>query len=107
MPQPRIPQDIQVVLYELGLGASCYQPTHLFHKNGRKLPNCAEPTDPWEVFLRREGEFGIIGKGVGATLRDALEIAIANRTGRGLLAAVGTLGEQLDLLVETISASQD
>lgn len=100
--QPKIPLLYRMTLNLLGLEASCYQPVRLFHKNGRKMPNVPEADDPWEVFLRREGEFGIMGTGVGATLSDALEIAIKHRQGRGISAAMATLGEQIDLLTETI-----
>lgn len=107
MSQPKIPLYYRMTLDLLGLNASCYQPVHLFPKDGRKLPNASKPSDPWQVFLRRNDAFGVIGEGVGATLNDALEIAIQNRKGRGLLQAMRTLGEQLDLLTETIHACQD
>lgn len=107
MSQPKIPLYYRMTLDLLGLQASCYQPTNLFPKDGRKLPNCPVPSDPWEVFLRKTGEFGVVGTGTGATLTDALEAAIHSRTGRGLTAAMRALGEQMDLLTETISASQD
>lgn len=106
--QPRIPLFYRMRLDLHGLKASCYQPVHLFLKSGRKLPNVAEPADPWQVFLRRDnGEFGVVGEGVGATLPDALEIALKNRRAAGLLHAMARLGEQLDLLTETVHASQD
>lgn len=100
--QPKIPLFYRTALLAAKLEASCYQPPRLFHKNGRKLPNAAEESDPWEVFLRREGEFGIVGTGVGATLPDALAVALRHRSGRGLLPALSVLGEQIDLLTETI-----
>lgn len=107
MARPKITFFYRMTLDMLGLEASCYQPVHLFHKNGRKLPNVAEPDDPWQVFLRKRGEFGIVGRGVGATLSDAISIALQNREGRGLTAAMRTLGEQVDLLSEALRACQD
>lgn len=107
MTQPRIPKDIEQMLFAAGLAASCYQPTHLFPKDGRKLPNCAEPSDPWQVFLRRDPEapgfeYGVQAVGVGPTLRDALLAALAARP--GLSAAMVRLGNALQALSETISA---
>jgi hypothetical protein len=106
--QPRIPFHYRLKLDAAGLAASCYQPTFLFLKNGRKLPNCAEPSDPWQVFLRRNnGQFGVVGEGIGATLEDALEIALRHRQGLGLLRSMSILGSQLDLLSEAINARQN
>lgn len=104
--QPKLPPDLRAELSFNGLSAQCYQPVSLF-RGKRKLPNVPEPSDPWECFLRREGEFGVVGRGVGATLRDAVEIALRFRKGQGLLAAMNMLGDQLDLLTEAIHACQD
>jgi hypothetical protein len=110
MPQPRIPKDIEQLLFSAGLLASCYQPTFLFPKDGRKLPNCSEPSDPWQVILRRDPEaagfeYGVQATGVGPTLRDALLAALAARP--GLSAAMVRLGNAIQALSEVVHARQD
>lgn len=102
MSQPKIPDDLLRLLYAAGLMASCYQPTFLFPKDGRKLPNCPEPTDPWQVLLRREGEFGIVATGIAPTLREAILTALAARP--GLLPAMSRLGTAMDHLSEALHA---
>lgn len=102
MPQPKIPLYYRMTLELLELQASCYQPVTLFKKNGRKLPHVAEPGDPWEVFLRSKGHFGIIGKGVGDTLDEALDAALKNRT--GLKPAMQRLVRAIDELMDAMYA---
>lgn len=107
MPQPKIPEDLLRLLYAAGLMASCYQPTFLFPKDGRKLPNCPEETDPWMTYLRMDPEqpgfhFGIVATGIGATLRESILTALHNRP--GLLPAMARLGAAMDHLSEAINA---
>lgn len=98
--QPRLSLTVRQALHELDLKASCYQPATLFIKNGRKLPNCAEPGDPWECFLRHDGLFGVVSKGIGATADDSVLIALQNRP--GLSNSIRRLSVEIDLLVETM-----
>jgi hypothetical protein len=107
--RPKVDPVIVMRLQELGLKLwSPHQPSYLFPKDGRKLTQCAVPSDPWTVTLVR-GDRGIldegsrIGQGSGATLDDAILAAIPT----GLLASTMKLGVQLDKLAEAIRASQD
>jgi hypothetical protein len=109
--QPKIPADLARQLNELGLEASCYQPVGLFVKNGRKLPNVAEPCDPWHVVLRREdrvpwADGSYVVQAVGPTLREAVEWAINLLPKPGLMGAVADLGRAVDGLAEAIHACQ-
>lgn len=107
--QPRIPLFHRAKLEAAGMVASCYQPTFLFPKDGRKLPNCAVPTDPWQVFLRKDtGEFGIMAEGRGATLEGAIDAALRGIQRRGLLGLLDRLGAEIDLLTARVRhARQD
>jgi hypothetical protein len=107
--QPRIPRTHLAKLDAAGLSASCYQPVHLFPKDGRKLPNCAEASDPWQVFLRRDtGAFGVVAEGVGATLESAIDAALATAQPQGLLGLLGRLAGEIHLLSARIAhARQD
>lgn len=101
MSQPKLPPDLAGDLNTLGFVASCYQPISLFKKTpARTLPNIARDDDPWQVFLRRPGEIGVVVVGYGETLRDAIEEAIRLRP--GVLPAVRRLTDALDELVESI-----
>jgi hypothetical protein len=102
------PADLERLLHQAGLTASCYQPVTLFVKNGRKLPNVAEPCDPWQCFLRRPGEFGVVARAVGPTLRDAVEEAFLSMLEpMGLLGSMSRLGEELGALTEAVHACQN
>lgn len=106
MPQPKLGSGAIALLEHHELRASLYQPVHLFRKNGRKLPNCAEPGDPWQCFLRRaNGEFGVVAEGIGETPDDAVLAALYKRP--GLKPALLRLGRAVDALVETCRARQD
>lgn len=112
MKQPRIDADLARELYHLGLNASCYQPVTMFIKNGRKLPNVAEPCDPWHVVLRRNdrvawADGSQVVQAVGPTLREATEAAISSRPKPGLTRAMSDLGQAVDSLVEAFHACQD
>lgn len=102
--QPRLAPYIRIALDALDLSASLYQPTSLFVKNGRKLPNAPEPGDPWHCYLRRNGEFGIVSSQVGATADDAVSAALYARP--GLQPAIVRLGRALDELTEVLHARQ-
>jgi len=106
MTQPKLPPELRRQLHQMGLVASLYQPVTMFVKNGRKLPNVAEPGDPWECFLRREGDVGIASRSTGWTAEDAVERAFTAMLGTrgGVLGAMASLGEAVDLLTETINA---
>lgn len=105
--RPRIPRHLQATLDVYHLEMSAFQPVHLFPKDGRKLPNVAIETDPWEVFLRKPGSFGVVGRGVAPTLVEALTLALKGRSGRGLLTVMKELGDALDGLTEVVRACQD
>lgn len=100
MSQPKLPPDLVEELAYFGLVASCYQPVSMFKHNKRKLPNVAEPDDPWQVFLRRPGEMGITITATGATLREAVEAALYLRP--GLSPAMIRLSDALDGLTEDL-----
>lgn len=105
MSQPRLNAGTRALLDHHGLSASLYQPTYLFHKNGRKLPNAPEPSDPWECFLRRSsGEVGVVCKGIGATPEDAVLVAVYNRP--GLKPAMLRLERAVEQLTEALDACQ-
>jgi len=104
MSQPKLPPDLAGDLNTLGFVASCYQPISLFKKTpARTLPNIARDDDPWQVFLRRPGEIGVVVVGYGETLRAAIEEAIRLRPGlqpavQRLKAALGDLTETMQCL---------
>lgn len=101
MSQPKLPTDLAGDINTLGFVASCYQPISLFKKTpARTLPNIARDDDPWQVFLRRPGEIGVVVVAYGATLREAIEEAIKQRP--GVTAAMSRLDVALGDLVETM-----
>ncbi len=54
MKPPKLDHMTAVQIQSMGLTLGlCYQPEHMFIKNGRKLSRVAEPGDPWFVTLRR------------------------------------------------------
>jgi len=99
---PKLPPDLRAELAFHGFQAACYQPVTLFAKNNRKLPHVPEPGDPWECFLRRPGQFGVVGKAIGATLREAVEAAIKSTQSTGLRAAVSRLETEIEKLTEAM-----
>lgn len=106
MSQPRLSGGTLALLDYHGFKASLYQPVNLFVKNGRKLPNVAEPGDPWQCFLRRTDEpFGVVVSAVGPTPDDATLFAIYNRP--GLHPSLLRLGRAVDGLMEALRACQD
>lgn len=104
MSQPKLSAGTRALLDHHEMQASLYQPVSMFHKNGRKLPHCAEPGDPWQCFLRRQGEFGVISEGYGATPDDAVAAALYHRP--GLKYAMVRLEHALDDLIGAIHARQ-
>lgn len=111
MSQPKIPADLRAQLNYFGVHASCYQPVTWFKGGPRKLPNVAEPGDPWHIVLRRNDRvIWADGSQViqvrGETLREALEAALAAMTAPGLLPKMAALGEALDGLAGTIHAAR-
>lgn len=82
MSQPNLTRGSIALLEHHGFRASLYQPTYLFKPNKRTLPNCPEPGDPWECFLRRDdGTFGVVVRAVGATPDEAVLAALYQRPG--------------------------
>ena len=103
MTQPKLSGGTRALLDYHGFRASLYQPTHLFVSNRRKLPNCPEPGDPWECFLRRDdGSFGVVARAIGPTPDDATLAALYLRP--GLKPALLRLGRAVDDLVEALRA---
>lgn len=110
--QPKLPADLARELYQLGLEASCYQPVGLFVKNGRKLPNVAEPGDPWHVVLRRTDRAAWVDgsqvvQATGPTLRETIEFAIHSRPKSGITHAMLDLEQAIDSLMEACRARQN
>ena len=81
MSQPRLPSDLTAQLQHFGFVAHCYQPVSMFKPGKRTLPNIPEADDPWQVFLRRPDEIGVIVVAYGETLREAVEAALFLRPG--------------------------
>lgn len=81
MKQPKLGAGTLALLDHHEYVAKLYQPVHLFKPGKRKLPNVAEPDDPWECFLRRPGEFGVVASGRGDTPDDAVLAALYWRPG--------------------------
>lgn len=100
MSQPKLPPDLAEQLRYLGLVVSCYQPVTHFKPGTRKLPNVPNPDDPWQVFLRRHGEIGVLAVAYGETLREAIDAAIYMRP--GISGAMIRLGDACGDLAETI-----
>lgn len=100
MSQPKLPPDLSAQLSYLGLSAQCYQPVSMFKPDKRKLPNVANEDDPWQVFLRRPGEIGVLAVAYGDTLREAIDAAIDLRP--GVSAAARRLAVAVEELTETI-----
>lgn len=107
MSQPKIPADLRAQLNYFGVEASCYQPCSWFKKDGRKLPNVAQPDDPWHIVLRRKDRvIWADGSQViqvrGETLREGLEAALAAMQAPSLLAKMATLGDAVEALAMTV-----
>lgn len=107
MSQPKIPADLRAQLNYFGVHASCYQPVTWFKGGPRKLPNVAEPGDPWHIVLRRNdrvpwADGSMVIQVRGETLREGLEAALAAMHAPGLLAKMATLGDALDALSMTV-----
>lgn len=101
--QPKLGSGTQALLDHHGFRASLYQPTHLFVRNNRKLPNCPEPGDPWQCFLRRsDGSFGVVALAVGSTPDEAALAALYKRP--GLRHAMLRLGRAVDELTGALRA---
>lgn len=95
--QPKLKSETRAVLFHHGMSAMCYQPVALFRPGKRKLPNVAEPDDPWECFLRRPGEFGVVARGIGDTPDEAVANALDVQP-FGLMPAIQRLGNALSAL---------
>ena len=105
--QPKLPPDLARFLHHAGFRASCYQPVSMFPKDGRKLPNVACATDPWQCFLRRGDSPWVETMAVGPTLREAVEQAIVQMLpAGGLRDAMSRLETEFYRLATVIHASQ-
>lgn len=106
MKPPKLDHLTAVRLQAMGLTLGlCYQPEHLFVKNGRKLARVAETADPWFVTLRRLDRViwedgSTVATAVGATFEDAIDTAMPY----GIKAAMLRAERAIDRLVETIHA---
>lgn len=106
MKPPKLDHLTAVRLQTMGLTLGlCYQPEHLFIKNGRRLARVAEPTDPWFVTLRRMDRVSwedgsTVGTATAATFDDAIYRAMP----QGLTAAMLRAERAIDRLVEAIHA---
>lgn len=74
-----------------------YQPQSLFVQNGRKLPRCAEPGDPWLMFATQDG---ICYHQAAADPMGAAERIIAV----AIFPEFTALGAALDMLTDTLRA---
>ncbi len=106
MKPPKLDHMTAVQIQSMGrtLGL-CYQPEHMFIKNGRKLSRVAEPGDPWFVTLRRMdrvilAEGSTVSTATGSTFAEAIEVAIP----RGVKASLLRAERAIDRLVATIPA---
>lgn len=106
MKPPKLDHMTAVQIQSMGLKLGlCYQPEHLFIKNGRRLTRVAEPGDPWSVTLCRMDRVSwvdgyTVSAAVGATFEEAVEKAMPV----GLTAATLRLERAVDRLLETIRA---
>lgn len=100
MSQPKLPADLAEELRYFGLTVMCYQPVTHFKPGNRKLPNVPNADDPWQAFLRRPGELGVLAVTYGETLREAVEAAIEQRP--GVSAAMLRLGAAVEELAGAI-----
>lgn len=102
----RISAELRLRLDALNLEIQAYQPVSRFLKGYRKLPNVPNEDDPWTVSLFRKGEAtwgpgASVGRGHGATLEDAIRLALPPGD---LLGAISRLAGSLGALAETYDA---
>lgn len=106
MKPPKLDHVTAVQMQSMGLKLGlCYQPEHLFLKNGRKLNRVAEPGDPWLVTLCRMDRIVLqdgytVSTAIGATFAEAVDRAMPE----GLKASMLRAERAIDRLVETLRA---
>lgn len=105
--QPKLGSGTLALLDHHGYRADLHQPVTLFVKNGRKLPNVAEPGDPWQCFLRLAdpSSYGVIATAVSDTPDDAVMLALYNRP--GIKPAMLRLTRAVEGLIGALHAGKD
>lgn len=106
MSKVKLRAETRNALFEAGWQMqSAYQPPWLFPRDGRKLTQCAIPSDPWLVSLHNGASILTATRlvtGQGATVDEAV-LAALSCTGTDLRDAMCRLERAVDDLIGAIS----